>query len=261
MFEHAIKLDPDFSLAHAGIANVCGMLFELHGRDPRWIERGLAAANRAFELEPQLPEALSARARIFQAQKQYGDAIDYARKAIDRKLDCEGAWDVLGRSLFTADRWKEAAELADRAIEVCGDDYNVYVPYMNALSALGETERVNMLRKKLINTLEHQIDVVPEDVRARMLLANNYAFFGNENDAAQQLEKAVDMRPNDASTLYNAACTYGLLELKAEALALLTRAIDSGFSDIEWISRDTDLTCLHGDPGFERLVEKNSFAN
>src|SRR2546429_1215624 len=37
MFEHAIKLDADFALAHAGIANVCGMLFELHGRDPRWI--------------------------------------------------------------------------------------------------------------------------------------------------------------------------------------------------------------------------------
>jgi serine/threonine protein kinase/cytochrome c-type biogenesis protein CcmH/NrfG len=240
MFEHAIKLDPDFALAHAGIANVCGMLFELHGRDPRWIEKGLAAANRAFELEPQLPEALSARARVFLAQKQYSDAIDYARKAIDRKLDCEGAWDVLGRALFIADRWKEAAELADRSIEVCGDDYNVYIPYLNALSALGETERVGTLRKKLVNTLEHQIDVVPEDVRARMLLANNYAFLGNKNDAAQQLEKAVAMRPNDASTLYNAACTYGLLELKGDALAMVRRAIDSGFSDIEWISRDTD---------------------
>ncbi len=261
MFEHAIKLDPDFAPAHAGIANVCGMLFELHGRDPRWIEKGLNAANRAFELEPQLPEALSARARVFLAQKQYSDAIDYARKAIDRKLDCEGAWDVLGRALFTADRWREAAELADRAVEVCGDDYNVYIPYLNALSALEETDRVNMLRKKLINTLEHQIDVVPEDVRARMLLANTYAFFGNKKDAAQQLEKAVAMRPNDASTLYNAACTYGLLELKVEALSLLRRAIDSGFSDIEWISRDTDLVCLHGDPDFERLFGKNNSGN
>lgn len=254
MFEHAIKLDSDFAMAHAGIANVCGMLFELHGRDPRWIERGLAAANRASELEPQLPEALSARARIFLAQHQFSDAIDYARKAIDRKLDCEGAWDVLGRALFTADRWKEAAELVDRAIEVCGDDYNVYIPYLNALSALGETERVNTLRKKLVVTLEHQIDVVPEDVRARMLLANTYAFLGNKNDAAEQLEKAVAMRPNDASTLYNAACTYGLLELKTEALAMLRRAIDCGFSDIEWISRDTDLSCLHGEPDFKRLL-------
>jgi tetratricopeptide (TPR) repeat protein len=119
-----------------------------------------------------LPEALSARARVFLAQQQYGDAIDYARKAMDRKLDCEGAWDVLGRALFTADRWKEAADLVDRAIEVCGHDYNVYIAYLNVLSAWGEAKRVSMLRKKLVNTLEHQIDVVPEDVRARMLLAN-----------------------------------------------------------------------------------------
>jgi non-specific serine/threonine protein kinase len=261
MFENAIKLDPDFALAHAGIANVCGMQFELHGRDPRWTEKGLAAANRAFELEPQLPEALSARARIYLAQMKYNEAIDYARMAIERKPDCEGAWDVLGRALFTADRWKEAAEVVDRAIAGSGDDYNVYIPYLNALSALGETERVNNFRKKLINALERQIDMVPEDVRARILLASNYAYFGNKNDAARQLEKAVAMRPNDPNTLYNAACTYGMLEMKLESLAMLKRATETGFSDMEWVSRDTDLACLHGEPEFERLIGKSESTN
>jgi serine/threonine protein kinase/cytochrome c-type biogenesis protein CcmH/NrfG len=254
MFEHAIQLDPNFALAHAGIANVCGMQFELHGRDPRWIEKGLTAANRAFELDPQLPEALSARARIFLAQQNYTEAVNYARRAVERKTDCEGAWDVLGRALFTADRWKEAAEVADRAIEAGGDDYNVYIPYINALASLNETEAAKKIRKKLIDVLEHQIELVPEDVRARILLANTYAFFGNKNESAQQLEKAVAMRPNDPNTLYNAACTYGLLEMKAESLAMLRRATETGFSDIEWVSRDPDLTCLHGEPEFQRLV-------
>jgi serine/threonine protein kinase/cytochrome c-type biogenesis protein CcmH/NrfG len=255
MFEHAIRLDPNFALPHAGIANVCGMQFDLHGRDPRWIEKGLAAANRAFELEPQLPEALSARARILMAQQNYNEAINYAYRAIERKRDCDGAWDVLGRALFTADRWKEAAEVADRAIEASGDDYNVYVPYVNALMSLGDTERANKLREGLIKLLEQQIDVVPEDVRARIMLANNYAFFGSKNEAAQQLEKAVAMRPNDPNTLYNAACTYGLLEMKAEAVGMLKRAAETGFSDMEWVSRDPDLACLHGEPEFERLIE------
>ena len=255
MFEHAIRLDPNFALPHAGIASVCGMQFELHGRDPRWIEKGLAAANRAFELDPQLPEALAARARIFLAQKSYDEAIKFAYKAIERQRNCDGAWDVLGRALFTADRWKEAAEMADRAIEASGDDYNVYIPYINSLSAMGETERANMLRQRLISVLEQQIDMVPEDVRARILQAGNYAYFGNKNGAAQQLEKAVAMRPNDPNVLYNAACTYGLLEMKVEALAMLKRAAETGFSDMEWVSRDTDLACLHGDPEFERLME------
>ena len=255
MFEHAIRLDPNFALPHAGIASVCGMQFELHGRDPRWIEKGLAAANRAFELDPQLPEALAARARIFLAQQSYDEAIKFAYKAIERQRNCDGAWDVLGRALFTADRWKEAAEVADRAIEASGDDYNVYIPYLNSLSAMGEIERANTLRQRVISVLEQQVDMVPEDVRARILLASNYAYFGNKNGAAQQLEKAVAMRPNDPNILYNAACTYGLLEMKLEALALLKRAAETGFSDMEWVSRDTDLACLRGDPEFERLIE------
>jgi cytochrome c-type biogenesis protein CcmH/NrfG len=64
MFEQAIRLDPDFVAAHAAIADICGMQFELHGRDPRWIEKGMAAAKKAFELDPQSPEALAGRARI-----------------------------------------------------------------------------------------------------------------------------------------------------------------------------------------------------
>jgi len=254
MFEHAIRVDPNFALGHAGLANVYGMQFELHGRDPRWVEKGLAAANRAFELEPQLPEALSARARVFLAQQDYEEAIKYAYKAIERKRDCDGAWDILGRALFTSDRWKEASEVTDRAIEASGDDYNVYVPYLNTLTALGDLERANKLRQRWMNALEQQIDLVPEDVRARILLAGSYAHFGNKNDAAQQLEKAVAMRPNDPNTLYNAACTYGLLDMKPEALAMLKRAAETGFSDMEWISRDPDLASLHGDAEFEQLI-------
>ena len=254
MFEHAIRLDPNFALPHTGIANVCGMQFELHGRDPRWVEKGLAAANRAFELEPQLPEALTAHARIFLAQQNYAESIKFAYRAIELKQDCDGAWDVLGRALFTADRWKEAADVADRAMEASGDDYNVYIPYMNSLSSMGEIERANKIRQRQISVLEQQVDMVPEDVRARILLAGNHAYFGNKNGAAQQLEKAVAMRPNDPNILYNASCAYGLLEMKGEALAMLKRAAETGFSDMEWVSRDTDLACLHGDAEFERLI-------
>jgi hypothetical protein len=56
-------------------------------------------------------------------------------------------------------------------------------------------------------------------------------------------------------TICNAARTYGLMQLKVEALAMLRRAIDSGFSDIEWTSRDTDLPCLHDDPDLSISLE------
>ena len=255
MFEHAIKLDPGFALAHTGIANVCGMQFELHGRDARWIEKGLAAANRAFELDPQLPEALAARARIYHAQQKYDDAIQYARMAIERKSDCESAWDILGRALFSSDRWDEAISLMDRALAAAGDDYNVFIPYVNALSAGGDPARASALRERQAAVLEQHLDLVPEDVRARILLATSYAYLGKHSNARDHLERAVAMRPNDPNVLYNAACSYGLMQMKNEALMMLAKSAETGFSDFEWASRDPDLASLHDEPEFKRVLE------
>ena len=256
MFDHAIRLDPDFALAHAGIAHVCGMQADLHGGDPRRIEKGLQAADRAVALQPQLPEALAARARICYSQKQYDEAIRWAREAINRKADCDGAYNVLGRALFATDRWKEAAELAERAIETNGDDYNVYIPFVNALAAMGDTQAAARLRQREMRVLEQQLELVPEDARARVLLAADYASTGRSRDAVEQLEKAVAMRPNDPNTLYNAACTYAVLAMKQEALAMIARAFESGYSDYDWVSRDPDLAVLSDDPDFQRLLKK-----
>jgi len=255
MFDHAIRLDPDFALAHAGIAHACGMLADLHGNDPRWVEKGLIAADRAVALQPLLPEALAARARICYSQKKYDEAMRWAREAIDRKADCEGAYNVLGRALFASDHWKEAADLVDRAIAANGDDYNTYIPYINALSSLGHLDAAQKLREQETRVLEHQLEIVPEDARARILLSANYAATGNSRAAVDNLERAVAMRPNDPNTLYNAGCTYGVLGLKAEALAMLKRAFESGYSDLDWVSRDSDLACLHDDPEFLRLLQ------
>ncbi|MGC1684610.1 MAG: tetratricopeptide repeat protein [Candidatus Acidiferrales bacterium] len=254
MFEHAIRLDPNFALAYAGIANTCGRQYELHGRDPRWIEKGVAAANRGFELDPQNPEVLAGRARLCHVQRKYDDAVSLAQMAIDRRPDSQSAWDILGRSLFSADRWREAANLAERAVDAAGDDYNVHIPYINAVLALGDKETALKLIERHIQVLERQVDTVPEDVRARIVLAGRYAQTGRSKAASQQLETAVAMRPNDSSTLYNAACTYGVLEMKRESLAMLRRAVESGYTDVAWVSRDTDLSCLHDDPEFQKLV-------
>ena len=166
MFEQAIKLDPGFALAHAGVANVCGMIFELREQHPRWIERGLTACDRALALDPQAAEVLAARARVYYAQKKYEQAAQHARLAIERKPDCEGAYNILGRALFASDRWQEAAALVDRALEANGDDYNTYIPYTNALARLGQNAAAARLAERQVAALEQQLELVPEDVRA-----------------------------------------------------------------------------------------------
>jgi serine/threonine protein kinase/tetratricopeptide (TPR) repeat protein len=244
MFEQAIKLDPKFALAHAGIANVCGIMYEFREQNPGWIERGLAACDHASAIDPELPEMHAARARLYYSQKKFDEAIRYALRAIERRADCEGAYNVLGRAYFASGRFQEALAIADRALEASGDDYNVYVPFVNTVQKLGDTERAIALRHRLIAALEQQLNLVPEDVRARILLANSHALLGNEADAIRHLQTAVALRPNDSNVIYNAACTYGLFNKKAKA---------AGYGNWDWAARDPDLACLKDDPEFQEL--------
>jgi serine/threonine protein kinase len=102
MFEQAIELDPNFALAHAGIGHLCGLIYEVREQNPKWIERGLAACDRATALAPDLPEVLVARSRMSYAQKKYDEAALLAQRAIERKADCDGAWNILGRAYFAS---------------------------------------------------------------------------------------------------------------------------------------------------------------
>ena len=253
MYEQAIKLDPDFAQAHAGIAYICAIIYEIREHNPKWIERGDAACNRALELGPVLAEALVARARIYYAQRNHTEAIEYALRSIAIKPDCEGVYNVLGRAYFASGRFQEAADLTETAIEANGDDYNVYVPFVNALERLGRVDELKRYREMEMRILERQLELVPEDVRARSLLAADYANMGRPDDAARHLEMAVALRPNDSNVLYNAACTYGVLGKKSEALDLLRRALAAGYANSDWPRQDPDLKILHEDPEFIKL--------
>ncbi len=257
MFEQAIQLDPNFALAHAGIAHLCGVIYEIREQFPKWIERGLAACDRATALAPDLAEVLVAHARIFYAQKKYDEAALLSQRAIERKPDCDGVWNILGRAYFASGRFEEAAALTERALEANGDDYNTYVPYGRALRRLGRQKEAEQLTQRFIKTLRQQLEIVPEDVRARILLATQLASFKeHEDETIRHLQTAVALRPGDPSTLYNAACTYGVLGKKTEALETLKKSFAAGYSNHDWAANDTDLDCLHGDPEFQKLVSR-----
>jgi TolB-like protein/Flp pilus assembly protein TadD len=255
MFEQAIQLDPSFALAHAGIAHLCGLIFEIRDQNPKWLERGLAACDRATALSPDLPEVLVARARLFYAQKRHEEAALLAQHAIERKADCEGSWSILGRAYYSSGRYEEVAALTERAIEANGDDYNTYIPYGRALQRLGRKEEAEHVRNRFIKALRQQLELVPEDVRARILLATQLAATPEDADESiRHLQTAVALRPGDPSTLYNAACTYGVLGKRAEALETVKKSFAAGYSNRDWAAKDTDLDCLHDDPEFQKLV-------
>jgi non-specific serine/threonine protein kinase len=196
MFEQAIQLDPNFALAHAGIAHLCGLIYELREQNQKWIERGLAACDRATALAPDLPEVLVAHASIFYGEKKYNEAALLAQRAIECRSDCEGSWYILGRAYFASGRFEEAAALTERALEANGDDYNTYIPYGRALERLARKKEAEHLQERFIKALREQLERVPEDVRARVLLATQLANFKQDADESiRHLRTAVALAP------------------------------------------------------------------
>jgi non-specific serine/threonine protein kinase len=253
MYDNAVSLDPSFALAHAAIANACAQFHYHYERDQGWIGRAVSATQKASAIRRDLPEVQVAEGWILYAEGQYEQAVAAVRTAIERKPDTEGAYYLLLRALFASGQYQEVARLADTALEASGGDYNVYVPVSNALGALGKKDALDKMRQREIQALEAHIKTVPEDARARTLLAGDYASLGMVDAAEREASLAISLRPNEAIVLYNAACVFCQLSKKAEAVAAIQKAWDAGFRDPDWARRDPDLALLHGDPEFERL--------
>jgi tetratricopeptide (TPR) repeat protein len=225
------------------------------------MERAQAASLRAVALAPDIPEVLVSQGWILYAGGRYEDAERLTRAAISRKKDCEGAYYLLLRGLFSAGKYQEVAALEEEALEASGSDYNVYIPIMNALGALGKADAARNVRLRLIQALESHLREVPEDARARILLGGMYAQEKRAEDAIRETSLAMTLRPNEATVLYNAACTFANIDKKAEAIEALRKAWEAGFRDADWTRRDPDLTPLHGDPEFERLYPATKTAS
>jgi serine/threonine protein kinase len=253
MFENAVTMDPSFALAYAACANACAMFFCNYSRDQIWVERARTASGKAVALRWDLPEVQVSQAWVLYATELHDEAVRMVRKAIERRRDCEGAYYLLCRALCAAGRYQEVVDVMDVALEASGEDYNAYVPIMNALNALGKHEVNKNILQRCSAALENHLAQVPEDARARILLGSNYAELGRVEDAMRETNLAITLRPDEASILYNAACMYCFLKKKSEALTVLSKAWEAGFKDSGWARRDPDLTLLHGEPEFERM--------
>src|ERR1700722_3924690 len=208
MFENAVAMDPAFALAHAASANACAMFYSNYSRDTVWVERAREASGKAVALRWDLPEVQVSQAWVLYAAELHDEAVRMVRKALERKRDCEGASYLLCRSLFASGRYQEVVDVADAAIEASGEDYNVFVPIVNSLGAMGKEEARRNMVHRVIVALENHLKQVPEDARARVLLGGMYADLGRTDDSMRELNLAVTLRANEASILYNAACVY-----------------------------------------------------
>lgn len=253
MYENAVTLDPHFALAHAGLANVCAQYYAHFDKQQEWIDRAVAATGRASANGGNAPEVRLAEAWIDLVEGRNEAAVEKVKEAITKDPDVDGGYYLLGRALFVSGRYQEIVDMIEEAMIHGGENYNTAVPIRNALGALGKTDALNNFTFRALALYEAHLKKVPEDARARVLLATCFATLGRNEDAKREADMAVALRPDDTMILYNTACVFCIMRNQGDALVALRKAKETGYRDPNWVRHDPDLAILHGNPEFEEL--------
>jgi tetratricopeptide (TPR) repeat protein len=253
MYENAVSLDPDFALAHAGLANVCAQYYYHFERLQQWLDRAIAATQKASVNDNDAPEIQLAEAWVIFAERRYDEAANKLRAALSRNPDLDGGYYLLGRVLFSDGRYQEIVDIMEEALAHAGENYNTTIPIHNALGALGKTDALNNYLHREVAIYEEHLKKIPEDARVRVLLGGDYAKQGRFEDAKREADMAMALRPDDSMILYNIACVFCGMNNAADALKAIKKAWESGYRDATWTRQDPDLALLHGDPEFDRL--------
>ena len=98
-FESALKLDPNYAPALAGLSHVEGYYYRDVNSDPAYLQRAEQLARQALTIDPLLPEAHIAMARIYGVTFRYPESINELRAAVQEEPDNALAWDMLSWAL------------------------------------------------------------------------------------------------------------------------------------------------------------------
>ena len=106
-------------------------------------------------------------------------------------------------------------------------------------------------------------DIKPYDFILNDLLGLNCLYINKDNEAIGYLKNAIEHSDFDDSlvdTYYNLACAYSKLNLLTESLNALTKSVELGYMDYEWILEGSDFNNLRKTSQFKKFY-KNYFSD
>jgi len=256
LFTRAIKKDPDYALALAGLSDCFSYLFMYFEKKQDNIERSVAASKRAIELDPELAEAHAARGLAVSLSAQYDEAEKEFDKAIKLNPKLYEAYYFYARTCRQQGKIEKAALLFEKASEMRPEDYQATIFLASAYKELNLPAKVETAAQRAIELVEKHLRLNPDDARALYLGGSILVTLGKVEKAINWAKRAHAIDPDDPRVLYNLACIYSLAGKIEQALDCFEKAIESGYASLEWINNDLDLDPIRNHPRFQKTLKK-----
>jgi adenylate cyclase len=257
MFRQSVRLDPRFAQAHAALAS--GLAHFLHGRHertPGLFEEAQDAASRALALAPDLAEVHVALGMLHQLRHEHGDAGRAFRRAIELDPRLFDAHYHYARFCVTQAQHEQAIVHYECAFEIEPDDYRPITLAIQEYQALRDSAGEQRAIRVAWAAIERRLALDPDDSAACDHGAGVLVLLGRFVESREYSERAINLRPNDPATHYNAACCAALAGNYDRAMDLLERAVALGGGNLEWMLNDNDLVPLHDHPRFRALLTR-----
>ncbi len=256
LFSQAIKKDPGYALAYAGLAESYAHLYMYYDRNIENLDQALIASQKALELDPELAEAHVSRGLAISQNMEYEEAEKEFETAIRLNAKLFDAYYQYGLTLRVQGKHEQAVRLFEQASLVRPEDYQAPIFLVAAYEDLDLEKKAVEANIGAVEVFKKHLELNPDDTRALNLGAIALLKSKDEKLAAEWMERAVSLDPEETSVLYNAACFYSRMGKVEKALDYFERTIESGWGSKEWIENDSDLDPIRNHPRFQVIMKK-----
>jgi TolB-like protein/DNA-binding winged helix-turn-helix (wHTH) protein/Tfp pilus assembly protein PilF len=285
-FEEAIRLDPRYAPAHAGLADSYA-LYGSHG----WVlpggnawARATASAEKALELDPRLADGHTSRARIaLNYELDWAKTGEGYRRALELNPGYANAHHWYGYYLLLIGRVKEAEAEMRRALELdplspiinanIGMCFYVARQYDAAIAhwqtALGMHRNYAVLHEYMtmaylgkgmypeaVAELQKGLALSEGGPSATAILAHIYGRMGRAPEARSLLSQVL---PHASTTAYYIAIAYLGLGDTDRAFEWLDRSVTERIGPFNELNADPIFDPLRTDPRFAALLRQMRF--
>jgi eukaryotic-like serine/threonine-protein kinase len=286
-FENALRLDPQYALAHAGLAAACGSMrhrLATESEVKTWEDRAKRSASRALELDPDLAEAYEALAAVYRyTDFDWKQTIENSRKALDLNPNLDQPHYYLARAYYHLGLFELIEPELRAALEINlenrGEPTQLRIiaaiftrrvaeaaaqyEELNRLSgeahprwALvylynGESKRAEAMLTEIIRDGE----TAPRlQLEGKSILASLLAARGARKEAEAILRDVSSTTETFHHASYSIGAAYAQLGDLPKARLWLARAAEDGFPCYPWYRDDPLLLPLQGDREFQRFM-------